>query len=122
MITGFFKRHLIVTHLLLSVMVVLLVFLAFWQINRKNDLIFALYHSKFSADDHSTIYFSDFRSYESTWDGFPDKKDSGTWAVTMGLTNIYLRIDDYEMALTELSDSVIVFSAGEFEPTFIRVK
>lgn len=33
----------------------------------------------------------------------------------MGLTNIYLRIDDYEMILTELSDGVIVFSAGEFE-------
>lgn len=121
MITRFFKRRLIVNCLLLSV-TVLLVFLAFCQINRKNDLIFALYHGKFSARDNSTIYFSDFRSYESTWDGFPDKKDSGTWAVTMGLTNIYLRIDDYEMALTELSDSVIVFSAGEFEPTFIRVK
>jgi hypothetical protein len=85
----------------------------------KDKLFKTLHQKTFIPRDGVTINFIDSTSYQVEWG--PDsarKSETKLWTVETRLTGTYLILDSSEMRLETLSDSVITFSKGEFNPRF----
>lgn len=103
-----------------------LIVLTFFLIGSCDDrdstdrLFKALYHRTFIPKDGVTIEFIDSLSYRVQWG--PDsarKSETKTWRIESRLTGTYLIMDSSEMILENLSDSVVTFENGEFNPRFV---
>ena len=66
-----------------------------------------------------TIEFVDSAYYVMEWgQDSARKSERKFWRIENGLTGTYLIMDSSEMKLEILSDTVIIFSKGEFNPRF----
>lgn len=85
----------------------------------KDELFDTVYHKTFVPKEGVTIEFIDSSFYIVGWG--PDslkRSEKKPWKVETRLTGTYLIMDSSEMRLEALSDSVITFSKGEFNPRF----
>jgi len=85
----------------------------------KDKLFETVYHRTFIPKHGVTIEFVDSTSYIVQWG--PDsalKSKREMWSIESRLTGTYLIMNTSDMRLETLSDSVITFSWGEFNPRF----
>lgn len=85
----------------------------------KDRLFKTLIHRTFIPKDGVAIQFVDSTYYVVEWgQDSARKSEKKVWSIENGLTGTYLIMDSSEMKLQTLSDTVITFSKGEFNPRF----
>ena len=85
----------------------------------KDRLFETLIHRTFIPKDGVTIEFVDSIHYVAEWgQDSARKSEKKVWRIINGLTGTYLIMDSSEMKLETLSDTVVTFSKGEFNPRF----
>lgn len=85
----------------------------------KDRLFESLIHQTFIPKEGVTIEFIDSTHYVVEWgQDSARKSEKKIWSIENGLTGTYLIMDSSEMKLESLSDTVITFSKGEFNPRF----
>jgi hypothetical protein len=105
------------------ILLILLISISGCGSDKKEKLFNSLYQGSFAPKDGVIIEFTDSTSYKSFYTaGTPGEFETGSWSVRSSIAGTYLLLDSREMRLKEISDSVITFSAGDFEPKFVRVK
>jgi hypothetical protein len=100
--------------------ILILIFAASCNDHDSKDRLFGtLYRRTFIPKDGVTIEFVDSASYIVQWGPDSAKKSKKEiWGIESRLTGTYLIMDSSAMRLETISDSVITFSKGEFNPKF----
>lgn len=99
--------------------VTLVLFVSCSGFNSKDELFEALYHRTFIPKEGVTIEFVDSTSYIRQWGQDSSRKTKReVWSIERRLTGTYLFMNGSGMRLETLSDSLIIFSKGEFSPRF----
>jgi hypothetical protein len=87
--------------------------------NSKDMLFKTLIHRTFIPRDGVTIQFVDSSYYVVEWgQDSARRSEKKVWSIENRLTGTYLIMDSSAMKLETLSDTVITFSKGEFNPKF----
>lgn len=95
-----------------------------WGINylRKRKLFESLYQKSFCPKPFTVIEFADSSAYMLFSGDTLSVTGQGNWIVESNLFGVYLKLHDESSPwrLGSISDNVITFSFGEFEPKFVR--
>jgi len=91
--------------------------------SQEERLFQILYKNTFVPNDNVTIEFVDSTSFVVLSDADTlSRLERGLWSVENRLSGTYLILDSSEMRLEILSDSVVTFKRGAFNPRFVRLK